>query len=140
MKAVAAVFAAIAFASVAARGQGQFVFNTHDPTAQNDVIFAPCGYPVSSPDFFVAVFAGPDASHRSPLSPTLALNRTGAGAGYTSPFAEIYTVPGMAAGASAVVGYQMFQGTTLADAIARGPVALATAQIVPITITRSRCN
>src|SRR5262249_13531662 len=35
----------------------------------------------------------------------------GAGAGYTNPFAQIYEVPGMAAGTTAMVGYRMLIGT-----------------------------
>ena len=126
MKAVAAVFAAIAFASVAARGQGQFLFDTHDPTAGNDVrLFYPDCQPASGPDLFVEVLAGPDAATLMPLTPLLSFNRTGADAGYPSPFAQIYTVPGMAGGMSALVGYRFFQGTSWNSAVAKSSLALA---------------
>ena len=106
------------------------MFNTHDPTTGNVVSFALCGELASGPDFFVAVLAGPDASHLTPLSPTLPLNRTGAGAGFTNPFAQIYTVPGMTAGTSAVIGYEMYQGTSLADATMTLPLGLALSPVV----------
>jgi hypothetical protein len=112
MKAVVVLYAAIAFASVAALGQGQFFFNTHDLTAGNVLTFVFNGMPASGNDLFVEVSAGPEAQHLTPLTPLLALNRTGAGAGFTSPFSQVYTVSGMTAGQTATVAVNMFQGTS----------------------------
>ena len=89
MKAVVVLFAAIVFASVAALGQGQFLFNTRDLSASNNVMFCFNG-PASGADLFVEVLAGPDASHLVPLSPLLPLNQTGADIGYTNPFGQTY--------------------------------------------------
>ena len=89
MKAVVVLLAAFAFASAAAFGQGQFVFNTRDQSASNNVMFCIDG-PASGPDLFVEVLAGPDAQHISPLSPLLPLNQTGADIGYTNPFGQTY--------------------------------------------------
>src|ERR1039457_4255282 len=91
----------------AAYGQGQFFFNTHDITAGNVLTFVDgrTGNGTSGPDFFVEVLAGADASHLTALTPALALNRTGAGAGFANPFSATYTVAGMAGGTSATVGY-----------------------------------
>ncbi len=132
MKAVVVLYAAVAFASIAVLGQGQFVFNTHDPSAGSDVLFALCGEPSSDPNLFVEVLAGLDSSHLQPLVPLLALNRTGVGAGYTNPYRQMYSVPGMAAGSSAVVGYHAFLGSSLATALWSTPIWLA---IDPVTLT-----
>src|SRR4051812_23770843 len=110
MKTVAVLFAAVAVTCVPALGQGTFLFNTHDLLGGNVVTFVDCsGNRVSGPDFFVAVFAGPDVNHLAPLNPVLSLDRTGAGAGFTDPFRQIYTVPGMPSGTGAIVAYQAFQ-------------------------------
>jgi hypothetical protein len=124
--------AAVVFASVAAQGQGQFLFNTHDPTAGNVLTFygPDCVTLASGPDLFVEVLAGPDANSLVRLAPLLSLNRTGAGAGFTNPFSEIYTVPGMVGGSSAVVGYREFQGTSYATATFKIGLGLATAPVV----------
>jgi len=116
MKALLNIAAALAVASTC-YGQGQFTFNTHNPTAGNDVRFAFNGKlaDATTPDLFVEVFAGPDVAHLQPLG-ALPLNRTGAEAGYTNPYSATYTVSGMPGGTLAVVGYQPFQGTSFATA------------------------
>jgi hypothetical protein len=108
MKALAAVIAAIAFASVAAQGQGQFLFNTRDLAAGNNVQFEPLCYEGQiAPDYFIVVLAGPDATLLAALSPELPLSLTGAGASYPNPTAQIYTVPGMSPGMVATVAYEV---------------------------------
>src|SRR5438045_2121387 len=99
------LFAAALVTGFTAYGQGQFIFNTHDPAHGNDVFFVFNGAPAAGSDLFVQVSAGPDATHLTALTPLLPLNRTGAGAGYTQPFSATYTVPGMGNGTSAVVAY-----------------------------------
>jgi len=101
-------------------GSGIVTFS-HDPSAGNDVKYVyDNGMPFSSPGWFVQVLAGPDMGHLQPLTGTLggplSLNRGGVGAGYTTPFSDIYTVPGMTAGQSVWVAYQPFQGSSLPPA------------------------
>jgi hypothetical protein len=109
-------------AALAARGQGQFLFNTHDSSIGNDVRFYwSDGTPVSGSDTFVEVLAGPDAQHLTQLTPLLSLNRgSAAGAGYTNPFGLIFstTTPGD----TAFVGYRMFQGTSWDAASVKSPL------------------
>jgi hypothetical protein len=132
---IALVFGAFLIAPTGVFGQGQFLFNTHDPSAGNNIIFYFNGAPATGPDLFVQVFAGPDPAHLQPVTGTLAgplpLNRTGAGAGYPNPFSDIYTVPGMAAGTMAIVGYSAFQGTSWSTATAQSGISLATS---PVTL------
>ncbi len=72
MKAVVVVDAAIAFASVAALGQGQFLFNTRDLSIGNNISFVgPNCIPASGSDLFVEVLAGP--SNCIPEFPSLIL-------------------------------------------------------------------
>jgi len=104
------ITAAAFMMAVAAYGQGQFLFNTHDVAGGNNVTFTLNGAPATGNDIFVEVLAGADKASLTPVTPTLAVNRTGAGAGYTSPFSAIYTTA-LASG-NAVVGYRAFQGTS----------------------------
>jgi hypothetical protein len=108
---------ALLIATSAAYGQGQFFFNTHDLTEGNVLYFVANGVPASGNDLFAEVWAGPDAQHTAALTPLLALNRPGAGAGFTSPFSATYIVPGMTAGQTAIVGVIGFQGTSSDTAI-----------------------
>jgi len=132
MKKLIITAAALMVAAAAAYGQGQFLFNTHDTGAGNVVNFTIGGAPATGNDLFVAVMAGPDASHLTDVSKTgvnvqgpLPLNRTGGGAGYTNPFSDIYTVAGMAGGSSAVVAYQAFKGTALIGSTQVSPLTFA---------------
>jgi len=108
------ITAAALMVAVAAYGQGSFFFNTHDVAAGNNVNFTLNGAPATSAanDHMVEVLAGPDLQHLTALTPTLTLNGTGARAGYTSPLSATYTVPSVAGGATAVVAYRAFQGTS----------------------------
>jgi PEP-CTERM motif len=130
MKVVVVLLAAIAFASVAAQGQGQFSFNTHDVAAGNVLYFVNDAGPATGNDLFLEVFAGPDAAHLTPLTPLLALNGTGAAAGYANPSSATYTVPGITAGQSAVVAYVGFQGPNEMSAIFTTGRHLAMAAVV----------
>ena len=49
----------------------------------------PTGAAISGSDWFVEVLAGKDANSLTSLTPTLALNRTGAGAGFANPFSAV---------------------------------------------------
>jgi len=123
------ISASALFIAVAAHGQGQFLFNTRDIAAGNNVTFNFNGAPATGSDLFVEVLAGKDQASLTALAGTLPLNRTGTGAGYTSPFSGIYTVPGLAGGTSALVGYRAFQGTDYATSTAKSDLQLATANI-----------
>ena len=105
-------FAMLLTAATVVVGQGQFLFNTHDPDAGNDVRFIDNGTPVSGSEYFMMVLVGPDAADLEPVTGTLGgplpMNRTGAGAGYPNPFSDIYTVPGMGAGQKVTVGYTVY--------------------------------
>jgi hypothetical protein len=116
---------------VTAYGQGQFLFNTHDPSFGNDVRFA-FGTDtqligISGPDLFVQVFAGTSlfplngSGGLEPLFPPIPLNRTGAEAGYSNPFEQVYQVPGLTSG-NVYVGYRFFEGQSLATAVLAGPL------------------
>lgn len=108
--------AAALMVAAAAYGQGQFLFNTRDIAAGNNVTFTLNGTPASGSDIFVEVLAGSAAGNLSPLTPALPLNRTGSGAGYTSPFSQIYTTT--LAGGNAFVGYRAYQGASYATGTA----------------------
>jgi hypothetical protein len=118
---VALTFGAWLAIGSTAFGQGQFLFSTYDPSAGNDVRFENLGIPISGPGWFVEVSAGPDAEHLQrvigTLNGPLALNRTGAGAGYTNPFSDIFTVPGRRAGESVTVGYIAYHGSSLGSGL-----------------------
>jgi hypothetical protein len=134
MKNIVALTTCALLSTCAADGQGQFLFNTHDPEAGNLLTFVFHGELASGNDLFVEVLAGTDGQHLIPLEPLLALNRTGAEAGFTNPFSAIYTVPGMAAGQAAVVTYIGFQGTSAAMAVASSGLHYSTA---PVALTES---
>lgn len=123
------ISAAALMIAVAAHGQGSFLFNTRNIAGGNNVTFQLNGAPATGADLFVEVLAGKDAASLTPLTPTLPLNRTGAGAGYTQPFSNIYTVPGLAGGTSAVVGYRAFQGANYAGSLTRTDLQLASANV-----------
>jgi hypothetical protein len=125
------ITAAALLMACAAYGQGQFFFNTHDTTAGNVLTFLDAtGNKVTGADFFVEVLAGKDANSLTALTPTLALNRTGAGAGFANPFSATYTVAGMAGGSSATVAYRAYEGTSYASASIKSSQALATSPVV----------
>jgi MYXO-CTERM domain-containing protein len=139
MKKLIITAAALMVAAAAAYGQGQFLFNTHDTSATppNNVQFTFNGQPATGSDLFVQVLAGKDAASLAPVTGTLGsnlpLNRpAGKGAGYTNPFSDIYTVPGMAGGSSATVGYVAYQGSSYATAVNKSALTLATS---PIALT-----
>jgi hypothetical protein len=123
------IMAVALMTAAAAYGQGQFLFNTRNLTAGNNVTFTYNGQPASGADLFVEVLAGPDANNLTALTPLLPLNRTGAGAGYTSPFGQIYTTT-MAGGAAATVAYRAFQGTSFDTAANKSQLV-----VVPGTIS-----
>jgi hypothetical protein len=119
--------------AAAAYGQGQFLFNTRDIAAGNNVTFTLNGAPATGSDLFVEVLAGADANSLQPVAPALPLNRTGAGAGYTSPFSQIYTTT--LAGGNAVIGYRAYQGTSYDAALNKS--AVITTQLgsqTPLTV------
>jgi len=133
-----------------AQAQGYFTFNTR-PDAAHQIQFTDAsGTPLTGPNYWVEVFAGASADTLQPLGNPLALNRTGAGAGLTSPFANTYTTS--IASGNAFVGYQAFQGdatgnyaaatqksalVTTVDNAGATPltVALAVAPNLPNTVT-----
>ena len=126
MKAVVVLCAAFAFASVAARGQGQFLFNTHNPSGGNDVSFEAFCFGQIAPDAVVQVLAGPDFTSASliPLTPTLTLSLPASGPTYPNPSAQLYTVPGMPAGAMANVVLRLIAGNQVCGTRALNPVLL----------------
>jgi hypothetical protein len=124
------ITAAALLTACAAYGQGQFFFNTHDTTAGNVLTFVDPSGPISSSTAFVEVLAGKDANSLTALTPTLALNRTGAGAGFANPFSATYTVAGMAGGSSATVAYRAYEGTSYDSASIKSSQALATSPVV----------
>jgi PEP-CTERM motif len=125
------ITAAALLTACAAYGQGQFFFNTHDTTAGNVLTFLDAtAKPVTGSDFFVEVLAGASASSLAPLTPTLALNRTGAGAGFANPFSGTYTVAGMAGGTSVFVGYRAYEGTGYTTASVKSSLHMATSSVV----------
>jgi len=127
------VMAAALMMAATAYGQGQFLFNTRDIGFGNNVTFNYNGALATGSDLFVQVLAGASAGALVPVVGTLGtdlpLNRTGAGAGYTNPFSDIYTVPGMAGGTVATVGYRAYQGLSYTSATAVSPLTLATGTI-----------
>jgi len=125
------ISAAALMIAVAAHGQGSFLFNTRDIAAGNNVTFQFNGAPATGSDLFVEVLAGKDAASMIPLAGTLPLNRAGAGAGYTQPFSQIYSLPGVASG-DVLVGYRAFQGATYAGSSAKSELQMA---LSPVTLT-----
>jgi len=119
------ITAAALMIAAAAYGQGQFLFNTRDISAGNNVTFTFNGAPATGADLFVDVLAGKDQAGLVKVGDALPLNRTGAGAGYTNPFSGIYTVPGTSGGQAVLVGYRAYQGTSYATATATSPLAVA---------------
>jgi hypothetical protein len=125
--------------SYAALGQGEFLFNTHDPTfppVGNDVRFLVSSGNsanfASGPDLFVEVLAGPDQSHLTPLTPILPLNQPGAAAGYTNPFSQVFTTE-MPAGTKAFVAYRMFEGASWNTSVAGAEVSTILGFPTPLT-------
>jgi PEP-CTERM motif len=126
------IMAAALLVACAAYGQGQFFFNTHDTTAGNVLTFVAADgtTKITGADFFVEVLAGKDVASLTALTPTLALNRTGAGAGFANPFSGTYTLAGMAGGSSAFVGYRAYEGTSFDSASRKSGVGMATSPVV----------
>jgi len=111
--------AAVFVLGLAAHGQGEFLFDTHDISSGNDLRFVNGCIPVSGDNLFVQVFAGPDAAHLTPTGAPLALDRAGVGVGYTDPFGAIFIVSGLAGGQSARIACELYQGTSFANATSR---------------------
>jgi len=111
--------------TAATYGQGQFLFNTRNTAAGNNVNFTLNGAPATGSDLFVEVLAGTDAGALKALTPLLLLNNTGAKAGYTSPLGQIYDVPGVAAGTAVSVGYRAYQGTSYDAAVNKSALQMA---------------
>jgi hypothetical protein len=132
------ITAAALMIAVATHAQGSFLFNSRDIAFGNNLTFVmPGGALATGADLFVEVLAGADIAGLKALTPTLPLNRTGAGAGYTNPFSNIYTVPGLATG-NAIVGWRAYQGTSYDTSLVRSdlftsatPVALTQAPTPP---------
>ena len=115
----------------AAYGQGQFFFNTHDTTAHNVIaVTDAAGNGITGSDWFLEGLSGKDANSLTPLAPTLALNRTGAGAGFANPFSATYTVASMAGGTSITVGYRVYEGTSYDVTSLRSALQLASSPVV----------
>jgi len=116
--------------AAATYGQGTFLFNTRDIPNNNNVQFTLDGQPATGSDVWVEVLAGTSASTLNPITPLIPLNRpVGSGAGYTSPFGMVMTVPGMAGGSSATIAYRAFKGANYAAALATSPQTLADATV-----------
>jgi len=130
ISAVALMIAASAY------GQGQFIFNTHDTVGGNVLTFVDtAGNKIAGANYFVEVLAGKDANSLTPVTgdAVLAINRsstTSGATGFTTPFSATYTVPGMAAGAAATVGYRAYQGTSWDTASVKSPLKLATGTVL----------
>jgi hypothetical protein len=128
MKSVVVLIAVIAFASDAAQGQGQFLFNAHDLSVGNDVKFQTSNGQVAT-TALVQILAGPDFTSASliPLIPTLSLSLPASGPTYPNPSAQVYTVPGMPAGAMANVILRLIAGNQVSEYWAPNPVLLTEA-------------
>jgi len=139
------ITAAAFMMAVAAYGQGSLLFNTRDVSAGNNITFTFNGAPATGSDLWVEVLAGKDANSLVALPGLLPLNRTGAGAGYTQPFSQIFGITDAAtvgANNSVVIGYRAFQGTSYATAanksalqMALSPVGLAVAPATPTEVS-----
>jgi len=128
ISAVALMIAASAY------GQGKFIFNTHDTVGGNVLTFVDqAGSKIAGPNYFVEVLAGADANSLAPVTgdAQLVINRsTATGAtGFTTPFSATFTVPNLAGGKAATVGYRAYQGTSWDSATTRSPLALATGTV-----------
>jgi len=112
--------AAALMIAVAAYGQGQFIFNTHDTSAGNVLTFVDQnGAKIAGPNYFVDVLVGTTAANVAALvgdaGGPFVINRTlssGAASGFTNPFSQIYTVPGQKANSQVFVGYRAYQGSS----------------------------
>ena len=114
--------AAAFMVAVAAYGQGQFLFNTRNTAAGNNITFTLGGAGVTGSDAFVEVLAGPTADNLTALTPLLPLNRTGTAAGYTQPFGATYNAPA----GSTLVAYRAYTGPSYANATARSDLITVT--------------
>jgi hypothetical protein len=116
-----------------ARGQGMVLFDTHDLANGSDVrVFDQNGNPLSGPDLFLEVLAGPDVQHLAALTPLLPVNRTGIAAGYPDPFSHVYTTT-LPAG-NAVIGYRYFEGTSWDTATVKSALITTQAGSNPIPL------
>lgn len=114
---------AAAMLVVGVQAQGYFNLVTRVDANTQIKFLDQSGNPLSGPDFHVQVFAGDSATTLAPLTPVLDLNRTGAGAGLTAPFQQVYTTT--LAGGTAFVGYQAYQGASLDTAVAKSLMVTA---------------
>jgi hypothetical protein len=124
-RAVAAVVVAIGLASNVAQGQGQFLFNAHDLSVGNDVKFETSNGQIAT-TALVQILAGPDFTSGSliPLFPILSLSLPASGPTYPDPSAQVYTVPGMPAGARASVILRLIASGQVSECWAPDPVLL----------------
>jgi MYXO-CTERM domain-containing protein len=128
------ITAAAFMSAVAAYGQGQFLFNTHDTGNNNVLTFTDtAGNKIADANWFLKVLVGADAGSLKAITgdagKDFAINRkTGAGAatGFTDPFSQIYTVAGSPKNTTVTVGYQAYMGTDYATATSKSDLKTAT--------------
>jgi MYXO-CTERM domain-containing protein len=96
--------------SIAAYGQGQFVFNNRIPPDINaKIVLADGTTGLSGTDYTVQLLAGPSGTPTAQLQPIATTDfRTGAAAGYVNALTP--TVPGVGEGKNADVVLRVFQG------------------------------
>ena len=131
------ITAAALLVAVSAFGQGQFLFNTRNTSTGNVLTFVDSGgNKIAGADYFVEVLAGADANSLKPVTGNsgvpLVINRltsTGVATGFTNPFSDIFTVPGIGAGKTAVVGYRAYQGTSWDTATVKSGIQTATSAV-----------
>lgn len=113
--------AAALLIAVGAHAQGYFAVNTRASSTSLIKFLDAGGTPLSGSDYFVQVFAGPDANNLTPLADPFALTRTGTSAGLTNPFNKTFNTA-LAGGTTVTVGYAAFQGSSWATATAKSPI------------------
>lgn len=107
------IAAAALMVSIAAYGQGQFVFNNRVPPDINAKFQLENGTALSGTDYTVQLLGGAQGTPTSGLLPLGSTQfRTGAAAGYVNPLTV--TVPGVGGGKNADILVQVFQGATTA--------------------------
>jgi len=95
--------------SIAAYGQGQFVFNNRVPPDINAKFQLADGTGLSGTDYTVQLLGGAAGTAVGSLSPLATTDfRTGAAVGYVNPLTV--TVPGVAGGKDADILLRVFQG------------------------------
>lgn len=145
--------------AVGAQAQGYFEFATRVSGGDVAKFFAADGTtPLggAGSDYWVQVFAGPSANALVPLTGAgnepFHLDGTAARAGLTTPFSKTFTTT-MAAGTTAFVGYQSYQGASFDAATVKSPmittklggtdalqVVLKAAPDLPVTLTAGTGN